>query len=42
MDTTPNKRLCIAYIYLKEAVITDIAMGGGGSMVLRQFFFEYV
>ena len=41
MDTTPNS-LCIAYIYSKEAIITDIAMGGVGSMVLRQFFFEYV
>jgi hypothetical protein len=42
MDTSPNKRLSNAYIHLNEAIITEIAMGVGGWMVLRQFFFEYV
>ena len=35
MDTSPKKRLSNAYIHLNEAIITDIAMGGGGWMVLR-------
>ena len=42
MDTSPNKRLSNAYIHLNEAIITEIAMGGGGWMVLRGLFFEYV
>ena len=40
MDITPNKRLSITYIHPKEAIIVDIAMGGG-SCIIRRLFFEY-